>query len=219
MYSANSTLEEWDQRLVGINLDLPTTHLNASQAFIPPTTPDVPSPAFLWQAPSSNALLMAGSKWTELHDFVSRSLPLRRADAAPAILTEKVASTAHPAWLESLLQLCRLRGYLTLYPGLETAATLATSHEDLAQAPEEYRGATSSRPKRRKEVVLGESAIDTLHTLPRDGELMPLEEMPVLGWAGEETSVEEVDEGARGYLQEFRAAVGCEGEGDELFCS
>ena len=217
MYSANSTLG-WGERLVGLNLDLPTTHLNASQAFIPPTTPEVRSPAFLWQAPSSNALLVTGSKWTELHDFVSRTLPLRALTPAPSILTEKVASTAHPAWLERLLQLCRLRGYLTLYPGLETAATLATSHEDLAQVPEEYRASGAPRARRRKEVVLGESGVDMLHTLPRDGELMPLEEMPVLGWQGDETSVEEVDEGARAYTKEFRAAVGCESEGDALFC-
>ncbi|MBE3044912.1 hypothetical protein IMZ48_20605, partial [Candidatus Bathyarchaeota archaeon] len=147
MYSTTATRDGWDERLVGLNLDFPSTYINASQAFIPPTHPDIRSPAFLWQAPSSNALLITGTKWTELHSFVSNSLDI---PTPPAILTEKVVSKTHPAWLESLLQLSRLRGYLTLYPGLETAATLATSHEDLAQVPEEYRGAGSPRAKRRK---------------------------------------------------------------------
>lgn len=219
MYSGPASRPEWDDRVVGINLDLPSTYLNASEAFVPPEDPDVRSPAFLWQAPSSNAILITGEKWTELHDFVSRSLDFRNAAATPpTILTEKVVSKAYPAWLENLLQLCRLRGYVTLYPGLETAATLATAHDDLAQLPEEYHESESQPAKKRKEVVLGETSLDTLHTLPDDGDLLPLDSLPLLGWSGEETTIEALDDEAKKYLSEFRGTVGCEGEGKEAFC-
>ena len=219
MYSEPASGPEWDDRLVGINLDFPSTYLNASEAFIPPKDPDIRSPAFLWQAPSSNAILVTGEKWTELHDFVSRSLNFRSTAATPpALLTEKVVSKTYPAWLEKLLQLCRLRGFVTLYPGLETAATLATTHDDLAQPPEEYRESMSQPAKKRKEVVLGETNLDTLHTLPEDGGLLPLDSLPLLGWRGEETTVEVLDDEAKKYLSEFRAAVGCEGEGSDVLC-
>ena len=218
MYSTTSRMNG-NQRLVGLNLDFPYTYLNASEAFVPPEKTGISSPAFLWQAPSSNAILVTGEKWAELHEFVSRSLDFRRAaTTVPTVLTEKVVSKAYPAWLESLLQLCRLRGYVTLYPGLDTASTLATAHEDLSQVPEEYGAANPAPPKERKEVVLGESSIDTLHTLPNDGDLLPLQELPLLGWQGDETTVEKLDEEAREYLEKFREAVGCKGEGRELFC-
>lgn len=219
MYSESASHPDWDDRLVGINLDFPSTFLNASEAFVPPEDPEARSPAFLWQAPSSNAVLITGEKWTELHDFASRSLDFRNAATTPpAILTDKVVSKTYPAWLENLLQLCRLRGYVTLYPGLETAATLATAHDDLAQLPEEYLKSKSQPAKRRKEVVLGESGLNTLHTLPNDGDLLPLDSLPLLGWRGEETTIEALDDEAKVYLSEFRAAVGCEGEGREAFC-
>lgn len=219
MYSAPASRQKWGERLVGISLDFPSTYLNASEAFIPPEDPEIASPAFLWQAPSSNAVLLTGEKWAELHNFVSRSLDFRSAAATPpSILTEKVVSKTYPAWLEDLLQLCRLRGYVTLYPGLETAATLATAHDDLAQAPEEYHESQSPPPKKLKEVVLGESGLDMLHTLPNDGDLLPLGSLPLLGWRGEETTLDALDEEAKKYLSEFRAAVGCEGEGTDMFC-
>ena len=219
MYSASSRRQKWDKRLVGINLDFPSTYLNAPEAFIPPRNPDVPNSAFLWQAPSSNAILLTGEKWAELHDFISRSLDFQQASSTtPAIVTDKVVSTIFPGWLESLVQLCRLRGYVTLYPGLETAATLAMAHDELPQYPEEYRSADSPPPRRGKEVELGDSSLDTLHTLPNDGDLLPLGRLPFLDWKGEEMTVERMDEGVRAYLKEWREAVGCKENGNELFC-
>lgn len=219
LYSASSRRQKWDKRLVGINLDLPSTYLNASDAFVPPQNPEVPNSAFLWQAPSSSAILITGEKWTELHDFVSRSLDFRHAaTTTPALLTEKVVSKKFPAWLENLVQLCRLRGYVTLYPGLETAATLATAHDEQAQYPEEYRSAGSPPPTRGNELVLGDSSLDTLHTLPNDGDLHPLGGLPLLDWRGQETTVEGMDGDVDGFLKDWRAAVGCKGNGNELFC-
>ncbi|SPN98573.1 uncharacterized protein DNG_01619 [Cephalotrichum gorgonifer] len=223
VYSASSVRQKWDERLVGINLDLPSTYLNASEVFVPPTNPDFASSAFLWQAPSSNAVLITGKKWAELHAFVSRSLDFRSTAATvPAILINKVVSKTYPAWLENLAQLCRLRGYFTLYPSPETAATLATVHQDLAQPPEEYANSPPPPMKKGKEVVLGENSRDTLHTLPHDGDLLPPDALPLLGWAGDETTLAKVDEGAVRYADEFRTAVGCTGAGkdgaDDLFC-
>lgn len=204
---------------MGINLDFPSTYLNASEAFTPPRNPDVPNSAFLWQAPSSSAILVTGERWTELHDFVSRSLDFRHtATNTPTLLTEKAVSKTFPAWLEHLVQLCRLRGYVTLYPGLETAATLATAHDELAQYPEEYRSAGSLPVRTGKEVVLGDSSLDTLHTLPNDGDLLPLAELPLLDWRGEERTIEVMDGEVGGYLKEWRGTVGCKGKGNELFC-
>lgn len=225
VYSASAIRQEWDQRLVGINLDIPTTYLNASEAFVPPSTASSPSPAFLWQAPSSNALLLTGRKWTELHALASRTIRLRRADAVPAaVLSDKAVSKTFPAWLEQLLRLCRLRGYVTLYPGANTAATLATAHHDLAPYPEEYLAEGPPfppPPQKGREVVLGEDGLDVLHTLPNDGDLLPLESLPLLGWRGEETTLEAMDGEAEGYRGEVKAALGCTGDngGDDSFCN
>ena len=130
-YSTASGMQNWGARLMGISLEQPLTPLSGGKALDTPrqtvdTEADVPMP-FLWQAPTSNAMLFMGDKWAELHDFVSRSLEAQqRLDSTPALLSEKLVSTQHPSWLEHALRLSRLRGYWTVYPGEETAKSLAT---------------------------------------------------------------------------------------------
>ncbi|KAK7757699.1 hypothetical protein SLS62_000077 [Diatrype stigma] len=146
-------------RLFGISLEQPTRLLDEKESLSLPTQPTdgdsnaeavggggAPTP-FLWQAPSSNAVLYMGEKWMELHQFVSRSLAAQRDPAStPALLqaSSKVVSRVHPSWLEHALRLARLRGYYTLYPGAETARNLATVHGELYTAPEEYAGSSET---------------------------------------------------------------------------
>ena len=144
-------------RLFAISLEQPTRLLDEKAPLtLPSRTIDIESPeaggdaptSFLWQAPSSNAVLYMGEKWVDLHSFVSRSLAAAGAESrsttsgnpatTPALLAEKFVSKRHPSWLEHALRLARLRGYYTLYPGEETARNLATVHSELYQAPEEY---------------------------------------------------------------------------------
>ncbi|MCP5922245.1 hypothetical protein NL350_28285, partial [Klebsiella pneumoniae] len=80
-----------------------------------------PDNPFFWQAPASDAILIMGDKWVELHGYVSRILERQQTKKdTPAFLAKKHATKKHPAWLEYVLQLSRLRGYLTLYPSPET---------------------------------------------------------------------------------------------------
>ena len=102
-------------RLFAISLEQPTRLLDEKAPLtLPSRTTDIESPeaggdaptSFLWQAPSSNAVLYMGEKWVDLHKFVSRSLAATGAEsrgsspAAAALLAEKLVSKRHPSWLE-----------------------------------------------------------------------------------------------------------------------
>lgn len=97
--------------LLGISLDLPTTYLNDTTKLTPPLLNKTATP-FVWQAPNSNAALYFGDKWVELHDLVSRSLTSHH--MAPASSTaHKEVSKTYPSWLEHVLELARVRGYVS----------------------------------------------------------------------------------------------------------
>ena len=228
-------MQQWDSRLLGISLDLPSVFLNASEPFQPPsakqneddtdalelspsstsgstttTAGSSSSSPFLWQAPNSNAVLYTGQKWVELHDFVSRLLETYHgfspAASIPASLTDKLVSKRYPAWLEHVLKLARARGYWVLYPGRMTARNLATVHGDLHSAPEEYRRDGGAK---------GAAEVDgaalapgpLLESLPDGGGLPAFSEMPLLRWDGAVTGLQGLDESAAQYAAEFRAAV------------
>ncbi|KAK6220180.1 hypothetical protein QIS74_05682 [Colletotrichum tabaci] len=238
-YSRLSTLQKWDQRLLGISMATPSTYLNGNVDFIQPTAEGSKAgegTSFLWQAPNSNAMLIFGDRWIELHGLVSEVDALQHARGSqppPELVTEKVVSKRFPSWLEHVLRLSRLRGYFTLYPSAETAATLATVHRELYQAPEEYQ---KEGGERRKTAGLSESAVDfgtliqTLDTLPNNGSLLPANDLPLLSWEGDGTSLRHVYQMAVEYMFRWREQVGgcskeaagsdhIDGSAKDLFCT
>jgi len=243
-FSANSNDGE---NLLGISLDVPTTLLDAKTAFAPPLSNnshdgELPTVSpFLWQAPNSNAALIFGDKWIELHDFVSHSLSSQHLLPTPATLNEKLVSKSHPSWLEHILKLARARGYLTIYPNFENPDALATMHSELYQTPEEYveeideetSGAElTADPARHKSLGKSEKPLvmkSLLKILPFKGALPEISDMPILSWDGEITRFDSILDSALDYAKIFRREIGgCEETAaeksqfplmaDDLFC-
>ncbi|KAL2153283.1 hypothetical protein VTH82DRAFT_4438 [Thermothelomyces myriococcoides] len=208
LYSGTAASQKWDSRLLGISLDLPSTHLDGSKPFNPPSEKGATS--FIWQAPNSNAVLFTGQKWTELHALVSRLLEhQRKTQPLPAFFTDKLVSKKYPSWLEHVLRLSRARGYWTIYPSDLTARNLATIHNELFRAPEEYEKdlAGKEMPQTPEFPV---SSGTLFETLP-GGKLPSFDEMPMLLWNGQITALSGLDDAAATYADEFRRAVGgCE---------
>ncbi|KAI0387854.1 hypothetical protein F5Y04DRAFT_286815 [Hypomontagnella monticulosa] len=234
-YSAISTHQHWDRRLFGISLEQPLRLLDGKKSFSPPSllkttdsghaVEDGVSTSFLWQAPTSNAVLFLGDKWMELHDFVSRSLEAKQElNPVPELLSEKVVSTQHPSWLEHALRLARARGYWLLYPGEDTAKNIATVHSELSRMPEEYASREDSKPlladdaseeeienirqKIRGGTEIPLSSVSLLDGLPNDGNLRPLGDLPIITWDGEPTTFEDLTSLALDYSTEFKEGVG-----------
>ncbi|KAH7030833.1 uncharacterized protein B0I36DRAFT_431083 [Microdochium trichocladiopsis] len=242
-----SITSAWDRKLFGISLAQPRQLLDGKTAFSMPKPQtktiwqdgkdrDVVIESHLWQAPTSDAILIMGDKWVELHDLVSRTLG---ASTTPASGT-KIVSKQYPSWLEHAARLCRARGYWTLYPGDRMARELASLHGELAKAPEEYTGQTGRRVQNQRaqgEKLLSDDASETeveearrrlkaeadvgfthtalLSVLPNQGHVIPLPELPLLAWDGTETTFDGNDEAAAGYAAEFRRQVGgCKREDD-----
>jgi hypothetical protein len=215
--------QDWVARLVGISLDLPSVYLNASESFVAPSLKDAAQSSlargngptsFLWQAPNSNAVLFLGSKWAELHSFLSQSLDAEhQCEKPPPILHEKFVSKRYPAWLEHALRLCRVRGLWTLYPSPLTASNLATVHNELWQPPEEHDVADLARDETEvTEITMAAGPL--LDSLPGDGGLPAFIDMPLLRWDGGSTSLTEIDQTAKEYAAQYDAAVeSCRGPG------
>ncbi|KAI5868471.1 hypothetical protein GGS23DRAFT_32064 [Durotheca rogersii] len=252
-YSAMSAARHWDRQLFGISLEQPLKLLDGKGELNKPPPQkntgwgdqgvgDAPS-SFLWQAPTSNAILILGEKWMELHDFVSRSLEVKRnSDPAPPLLTSKVVSTQYPSWLEHALRLARARGYWTLYPGDHTARNLATVHNELHRMPEEYthpgsptplladdasdRDIEEARQKIRSGPEVALAPVSMLDSLTHDGNLRPLGDLPALTWDGLPIDSDELYSLSREYAKEFREKVGgCSADStdtqkqmEDLFC-
>ncbi len=224
LYSGPAVTQEWDSRLLGISLDLPSSGLDGSTPFTPPpakakstqsSPPSTNDPtSFLWQAPNSNAALFTGQKWMELHALVSNLLAFQQqhgtSQPLPTFFTTKQVSKKPPAWLEHALRLARARGYFTLYPSISIARSLATVHSELYRAPEEYeRELPKERDPEMPVPVPGGTLVDSL---PGRGRLLGFDEMPLLLWDGRPATLEGLDQAAAGYAEEFRRAVGgCQG--------
>lgn len=225
-YSSHAVESGWDQKLFGISLDLPSTQLSGSGPFTPPSAdPEDPTSGFLWQAPNSNAALFSGSKWAELHGFVSQALEVQhKSGTLPVLLADKSVSREHPAWMEHALRLCKARGYLTVYPSASLATNLATIHNDLYRQPEEYEndGFIPTHDDEDEVVIHRELLLDSL---PESGQLSRLHRLPVLAWEGTPTNPEDLEVYAAKYAAEFRRTVGGCGASDEdstsepLFCT
>ncbi|KAK4199660.1 hypothetical protein QBC40DRAFT_227401 [Triangularia verruculosa] len=220
LYSTASLLQSWDSRLLGISLDLPTTTLlDNSKSFAPPAAKplkqakDAKKPSlasqtpsstpFLWQAPNSNAMLYLGTKWTELHSLVSNTIEHQHSTQSPStFFTAKTVSKRYPSWLEHAMRLARAKGYFALYPSEATARYLATTHNELFKAPEEY------EKELRQDDGAGEEIRLTSGPLLETVKLLGFDEMPIVNWEGKETGLERLDGGAGEFVREFRKAIG-----------
>ncbi|KAM0431891.1 hypothetical protein ACHAPT_005144 [Fusarium lateritium] len=217
-YSRPSILHDWTDNMMGISLQSRSTLLDDTTPLTAPKAsgqdkPDDSSP-FFWQAPTSDAVLLMGDKWVELHGYVSRILERQQTGAdTPAFLAKKHASKKHPAWLEYMLQLSRLRGYLTLYPSPETANIILGAHSDLSNVPEEYLGdddddENKGREDKATSTFDPTSQIDMLATLPGKGELAAMEDVPLVSWEGNIITYAEMESSSRNLARLFRQEVG-----------
>jgi hypothetical protein len=216
-------MEDYDASLMGISLAVPPTLIDGTEPFTPPKplrgkTAGSAETAFLWQRPSSEAMIFLGAKWVELHHFVAQSLYQKKSmSSTPALLATKHASKKYPAWLEYALQLSRIRGYFTLYPSRETAKAIIGVHSDIPHTPEEYQKDKSSTkaPKdfsdQGSEHFEPASPVDMLVTLPNNGELQSPRDLPLLSWDGKPKTEESFAKDASEYTTLFRKEVGeCE---------
>ncbi|KUJ16182.1 uncharacterized protein LY89DRAFT_617231 [Mollisia scopiformis] len=217
------------QNLLSLSLDLPSTYLNDTASFTPPSANSTVggnvittgTSQFLWQAPNSNAALFFGDKWVELHDFVAESLESQRTLPTPTTLNEKLVSKTYPSWMEHVLRLARARGYWTIYPSFETEDRLATLHNDLYQPPEEYSEEVNAEIDQSDELTadpdhylsLKHSETSLIKTsiltmLPNKGDLPKVWDMPLLSWDGEQIVVDDFHRQAVNYSNVFRREIG-----------
>ncbi|KAI8624562.1 hypothetical protein F5Y19DRAFT_490941 [Xylariaceae sp. FL1651] len=231
-FSCNS--HHWDRHLFGISLEQPLLTPNGKQTFSPPLFHDPDtldghnggiSNPFLWQAPTSNAVLFLGERWMELHDFISRMIRANKnLNAVPPLLSEKVVSRQHPSWLEHALRLARARGHWFLYPGKELAQHLAAVHGELYNIPEEYASEESPKvsllddasdeenesikQKVRSGSEIQLSPISLLDSLPSNGNLWPLSALSIAAWDGTEVNLQDFRNRANDFELKFKSAVG-----------
>ena len=192
--------------------------------------------SLLWQAPNSNAILVLGERWAELHQFVAQLLELQHT-LTPAELKEhraaKRVSKKYPSWLEHALELCQARGLWTLYPSSATASALATVHNELFKLPEEYEADVLGASKGREpggdrrdadEIRLGTKML--METLARGGSLPPFADLPLVSWDGKQATLEQMNDRVVEYRTRFRRTIGGCSEGmldvllpETLFCN
>lgn len=212
-YSYNEAMAQ--NSMLGISLDLPTTYLNDSTVFTPPIPKSTSPSPFLWQAPNSNAALYFGDKWVELHDFSARVMFSQHSLPPPATLNRNYVGKTYPSWLEHILKLARVRGYLTLYPHFESWDALSTIHTDLYTPPEEYvdqpdeatdftaNPAEHLSLKHKEEPLITASLQTLLSDLP-----VEIAEMQMLSWNGESVNQEKLELQAKEYSKVFQHEIG-----------
>lgn len=237
-YSSYGSLGSAD--ILGISLDVPSTFLNGSGKFQAPLVSQMHSrryseegrydqastTPFLYQAPSSTASLIFGSKWASFHSFLTNRLAASHAGVA--YKTKKLVSETEPAWLEYFLELCRARGWSMLHP----AIPFVTVHNELSQLPEEYvrdNEGESKTSKESQELIADEepfltapdpptlkehkesetSGSQPLHKLlPFEGDLPELPHLPHVSCFGEYKNITELMEERNLYTQLFRRQTG-----------
>lgn len=213
-FSAVGATQDVKNQMLGFGFASPTTFLHTDKAFVPPPHPDnAAGSSFIWEAPNSDAMLILGDKWLELHGYVSQVLE-KQEEASRKL--QKQITKKHPSWLEHLLQLSRLRGYYTVYPGKDTSNVILGIHSDLPDTPEEFEGQKQGRPRPSEEFSDRASdngfdvniQLDMMSTLPRDGTLPDLNSMPVLAWDGKLDALENMRQTAAQFAKEFRRSVG-----------
>ncbi|KAF5657080.1 hypothetical protein FHETE_10626 [Fusarium heterosporum] len=218
LYSHSSIVQDWNENIMGISFHSPSTLLDDTTPLTIPAADTwgekVSSSPFFWQAPTNDAVLFMGDKWVELHGYVSHVLEKQQERTeTPAFLAKKNTSKKHPAWLEYVLQLSQLRGYVTLYPRPETAATILGAHSDLPTTPEEYLGETDESDDNGKADSATSrfdpaSPVDMLATLPGEGNLLSLGELPLISWSGKPITLDQLAANSLGLTKQFRQEVG-----------
>jgi hypothetical protein len=90
--------------------------------------------------------LYFGDKWVEFHSYLSNRFKVRPNPEEES--QTKLVSEYYPAWMEYLLELVRVKGYVMLYPAFasDEASAIATVHTDLYQPPEEFLEPKASTP-------------------------------------------------------------------------
>lgn len=131
----------------------------------------------------------------------------------PDLFAKKKAGKKHPAWLEYILQLSRLRGYFTLYPSRQTANTIVGIHTDLLDVPEEYEEGKTAEQEQDSIKLTSDgfdpaSHVDMLATLPHEGDMPLLYHLPWLTWDGKDTDDDAIAKTAAKYTQAFRTQIG-----------
>ncbi|KAI6777957.1 uncharacterized protein J7T54_002950 [Emericellopsis cladophorae] len=236
-HSNSVALTNSDAQMMGLSLATPTKLLDGSSPLTAPAPVEDGGSSFLWQAPLSDAMVIPGDKWMELHGFISHILELQALSTeSPPLLAHKQISKKYPSWLEYVLQLSRIRGYYCMYPGQETSRVVVGVHNDLPDVPEEYSEDDEARRDAMGEGVGDEATavfephwhVDILHTLPHGGNLPNLRSLSMLSWDGKGSSATAFDDDAAAYRARFMTEVGqCKDEqlerqphafADDLFC-
>ncbi|KAL8935285.1 MAG: hypothetical protein Q9216_005504, partial [Gyalolechia sp. 2 TL-2023] len=230
------------QSLMGLSLELPYMHLNDTTGFSPPTAvgkskddDTKSSPAFLWQAPNSNAALYFGDKWIEFHSFLTSRIA-RDPTKQPG--RRKSISEIYPAWLEYLQELMRARGYTLLYPNFASSSTssnrntIATLHYELYHPPEEFSNPKSTsktdapmptldpktetltadpnahHPKHKESKPLTSNLNSLLPPRSAGNFIQDPSELPLLSHEGNEIDLSILEDSAYAFAGEFRRQVG-----------
>ena len=238
-YSNHAEASKETKNVIGISLDLPSSYLNDTTDFTPPTKKRgsklekkgkgrEEQSSFLWQSPNNNAALYFGDKWMEFHSFLSSRLTKGHSNSPKAV------SEKHPAWLEFLTEFMRARGYAMLYPGqFHQDAGLTTVHDELYQIPEEFikehkissnsipplspdqalEGNSTSSIRNAApsiEKPLLESSLTSL--LPDQGDLLEVISMPLVSFDGHLLDFDSSNQAASQYAQQFIETIGdCKG--------
>ncbi|KAJ4165004.1 hypothetical protein LMH87_006654 [Akanthomyces muscarius] len=205
-YGAAAGEDDPYKLMFGISFTVPETHLHNTSPFSAPVAAKEGT-SFVWQAPSSDALLVFGDKWVELHGYVSQSLQAQKAGTAVPTLTQsKDVAEGKPAWLEYMLQLCRLRSYFTVYPSKETADAIIGVYNDLPDVPD-GREKSETEAQRGSSFDAG-SQVDMLNTLPDGGALPSLHKIPALAWQGQVSTIDDIVQESHKQAAEFRREIG-----------
>ena len=136
-----------------------------------------------------------------------------------------------------MLRLARVRGYVTIYPGAETAKSVLGVHGDLGHVPDEYSEDGDAATNDFERNGFGDPAtqsfdgsqVDLLTVLPQEGALPSVEDLPLLSWDGHRVELDILGRGADQFAEMFRAeAGGCSedeasarrprGDASDLFC-
>jgi hypothetical protein len=152
-------------------------------------------------------MLVFGDRWVELHGYVAHGLQAQKAGTAvPSMAQSKDVEENKPAWLEYMLQLCRLRGYLTVYPSKATADTIVGVYADLPDVPN-GREKSGAEAQRGSSFDAG-SQVDMISTLPDRGALPNLHKLPSFSWEGTTSARADIVQEAHKQATEFRRQIG-----------
>lgn len=247
-YRYSSFAIDTNDAIMGASLSLPSLLIDGKTKLMPPTARDMhaerylkpsdnrtPVP-FLMQAPNPHATLFFSDKWTELHSFLRHRVSfLHQKGTEKTAARPKLASETLPSWTEYALEFMRARGYALVYPGLTSADALATVHNEMYRAPEEYtapqslasdgeneketppkadltepflREATPPSPPKNPERPLVSHASPLHKILPFDADLPEAEHFPHLLFNGVKMDPSSVGQVAGKYANVFREEVG-----------